>query len=619
MPAPTGSSGSRRSNRYPYGIPPSILELQLKGLLAYEPDGEGRTRYIGRKYTRDDGGGYLPNPGPLGKRTPNNIIWGHDLDEILWISRFPGEGDLSRVQTVWSRSMIKEYGENYIDEAWRLDSHYATPHFRKPWPVLMLKVAEDDHINDYLFDDQIEGFNQIWERCPDGPFAHLPFRRPVPEDKEEEKVVDPSNDGAAASSTVCSELKRCEEFRALASGDSTESSGVESVDKPSGAVSDYISRETEAEVALDDYQPLQQLKRNARISCYPDLRESAYKKQGRTAELRAFRSTYDYKPYAAPDPGAHAPRNSPFSVKDIPKLEETIPDAFMPDYLLVHDPHDVTCCANDALERTEDKLLSAVPPPRKYRRVFPEISKTVLDIPEICKTRETIAHLYLHQKNRFGVGHHSLVYRAPLALPPPLSAHSRNGKVIVTAKLAMHNLDDQEMLRHEAMIYNKMPKHMSEDWCGYNFVAPVVQPVPVGPVVPKFYGFYEPVEDDERYPYKRECSPILLMEECGRPIVPKRLSADERTECLSLMFRLHLQRFVQNSFFIRNILRQPGPLYRPPEERSDDTPSFRIIDFGRASLFKYDEDDSFKADMEIREEQKLARTELGLDPLGFSW
>jgi hypothetical protein len=32
---------------------------------------------------------------------------------------------------------------------------------------------------------------------------------------------------------------------------------------------------------------------------------------------------------------------------------------------------------------------------------------------------------------------------------------------------------------------------------------------------------------------------------------------------------------------VRNILRQPGPLTFAPSERSDKTPSFRIIDFGR--------------------------------------
>ena len=35
------------------------------------------------------------------------------------------------------------------------------------------------------------------------------------------------------------------------------------------------------------------------------------------------------------------------------------------------------------------------------------------------------------------------------------------------------------------------------------------------------------------------------------------------------------------SVYGRNILVQPGPLDFPPEKRSADTPSFRLIDFGR--------------------------------------
>lgn len=48
------------------------------------------------------------------------------------------------------------------------------------------------------------------------------------------------------------------------------------------------------------------------------------------------------------------------------------------------------------------------------------------------------------------------------------------------------------------------------------------------------------------------------------------------------MLRLHLQNVVQNSFHVRNIMMQPGPLTAPQHARSDKTTSFRIIDFGRA-------------------------------------
>ncbi|KAI0090881.1 hypothetical protein BDY19DRAFT_938093 [Irpex rosettiformis] len=500
-------------------------DLPLEGHRAYKPNEDGRTRYVKLHWVRSKEGEKLPKPGPPGKRPPNNIIWGHDLDELLWIDRFTGLFRNAGVQTIWSRSMIREYGENYIEEAWKLDRRSAIPHFRKPWPVLKLKLPEGDHIGDYVFDEQIGDFNQIWDHCPQGRWVLFSLRPEVPEMAQEDVVDDDATaaneDSPTGSSVVHSELKG---HPYLTSNEPTESAVVDN--SHSGTIG-LAPGETKATAILDTYRPLQMLKEDSDPQCYLGRKQNAYKRQGRTAELRAYFPTYDYKPYVMPDPRVSAPRSSPFSVEDIPKLEETIPDAFMPDYLIVHDPHNVTYC--DGVDYLGDSLPSTVPPPRKYQRVLPKISKTDLKIPEVCRTRETIAHLYLHQKNRLGVGNHSLVYRSPLALPPPLSAQSRNGNVVVTAKLAMYNQEDRQMLRHEAMIYDKMPKHMSEDWCGYNLIAPILQPVPVGPVVPKFFGLYEPVGDDKRYPYKRQWSPILLMEECGKPVNPKRLSVDERS------------------------------------------------------------------------------------------
>jgi hypothetical protein len=58
-------------------------------------------------------------------------------------------------------------------------------------------------------------------------------------------------------------------------------------------------------------------------------------------------------------------------------------------------------------------------------------------------------------------------------------------------------------------------------------------------------------------------------------------------ECFSLILRLHCAHFIQNSFYVRNILVQPGPLTHPPALRSSKTPSFRIIDFGRSEYWVY--------------------------------
>jgi hypothetical protein len=55
-----------------------------------------------------------------------------------------------------------------------------------------------------------------------------------------------------------------------------------------------------------------------------------------------------------------------------------------------------------------------------------------------------------------------------------------------------------------------------------------------------------------------------------------------RTQLHAMFVNLHKAGFLQGSVYPRNILVQPGPLTLPPSERSLESPSFRIIDFGRA-------------------------------------
>ena len=213
-----------------------------------------------------------------------------------------------------------------------------------------------------------------------------------------------------------------------------------------------------------------------------------------------------------------------------------------------------------------------------------------------------------------GEGHHSTVRRVPLQLPPPLSAFGPHRMVTVAAKRSFATVSARKFLRHEAGIFNLFPRHLQEEYCGYNLVSPIRHPVPVRAVVPKFYGYYVPIAQDgtwrdDTYEGRREddftqvegASPILLMEECGDPVEPRKFSIDDRyvlmralpapsdtclrarrSECYSLMCRLQLAGFLQGSAYVRNILWQPGPLWKPPQERSRRTPSFRIIDFGRA-------------------------------------
>lgn len=97
----------------------------------------GRRRYVGQQWVRDVNGPVLPKPPPLGVRTPNGLIWGHDLTDFMWIQQLH---DVD-VFTVWSRSMIKEFGENYDATEWEEEDKKQVPRRRSPWPVLKLPQA----------------------------------------------------------------------------------------------------------------------------------------------------------------------------------------------------------------------------------------------------------------------------------------------------------------------------------------------------------------------------------------------------------------------------------------------------------------------------------------------
>ena len=75
-------------------------------------------------------------------------------------------------------------------------------------------------------------------------------------------------------------------------------------------------------------------------------------------------------------------------------------------------------------------------------------------------------------------------------------ARSPTGEVTVAAKAGFRSAEARPLLLNEGKMYNAFPKHLQEGWCGLNLVAPILHPVPVGPVVPKFYGYYVPVRED---------------------------------------------------------------------------------------------------------------------------
>jgi len=101
------------------------------------------------------------------------------------------------------------------------------------------------------------------------------------------------------------------------------------------------------------------------------------------------------------------------------------------------------------------------------------------------------------------------------------SIHPLTTKVRVIAKLSIKR---DKHLDREAKNYQQFPKHFFENWSGYNLLPPIHGPIPIGPVVPQFYGYYTP-KDLKTVRYR---SPILLLEDCGEPIRPEGLSFDDR-------------------------------------------------------------------------------------------
>ncbi|KAF8955690.1 hypothetical protein BDZ97DRAFT_259558 [Flammula alnicola] len=181
------------------------------------------------------------------------------------------------------------------------------------------------------------------------------------------------------------------------------------------------------------------------------------------------------------------------------------------------------------------------------------------------------------------------------------SVHPLTAKVSVAAKLSIQY---DGHLANEANNYQRFPKHFFEHYTGYNVIRPILEPVPLGPLVPQYYGHY--VVDEEEYKPARAndeagptdtnprkyLSPILLVEKCGIPIEPAELSIDDKQECASLVYRFHEASWIHGSVAKRNILRQPGPLSQWPVQRMFNNYdrggygvgwSFRLIDFGRSS------------------------------------
>jgi hypothetical protein len=237
----------------------------------------------------------------------------------------------------------------------------------------------------------------------------------------------------------------------------------------------------------------------------------------------------------SPDTNVNSVKNADIA----PKLEEFIPKEYFPEVLLVDDSRNLTVC-NEYNDNANIPLQIA---PRIYRRVFPKSDGStesdklfVTDPISSCisiaaDSNVNTAHLNLASATSLGVGSHSKVYRSSLRLPEALVST----EVTVAAKLAFHNEESRQMLFNEGKIYDAFPPHLMEDWTGFNLLPADLRHhidgfiVPCTAVVPKFYGYYEPVGPTPTVDTTcKKRSAILLIEECGIPIVPRKLDGTMR-------------------------------------------------------------------------------------------
>ncbi|KIK69093.1 hypothetical protein GYMLUDRAFT_35141 [Collybiopsis luxurians FD-317 M1] len=192
----------------------------------------------------------------------------------------------------------------------------------------------------------------------------------------------------------------------------------------------------------------------------------------------------------------------------------------------------------------------------------------------------------------------------PLPGPTPPTV-----QVSVIAKLSV---PEDGHLEREAVNYQRFGPEFSQHWTGYNLALPIRDPTPTGAITPTFYGYYTKEETADADTGKeggttkdsRYFSPILLLEDCGKPIEVSQLDLDDRQECAALILRLHHLGWTQGSFWPRNIVMQLGDHGDFPLMRSSKDRRFRLIDFGRAECRR----DAVEADR-LRGDGKHRKTE----------
>ncbi|OBZ76030.1 hypothetical protein A0H81_03088 [Grifola frondosa] len=581
-----------------------------------------RQRTFTRVWERDPNGPALKNPPPKGMRTPNNLIWGHSLTDLIRVSGGPSVPSVDS-PTIWSRSMIKELGENYPES--ELDAPEPRPRVLRPWSALTLpreflekrsvdqpRVVSDNASATVSPADVsqadmtatltsgtgvVEAESLVCEADECLPVSHpsaecsgsgivssvgvsevnkaaasecsvapvlseslvdvdISAKDVPPSPKPAEPSIResaPSNASAwsAIRTSSCddaSEASSCDDSETETCTESSSAPGT-STCEDSDRKLDYEDASNEMRVMADHDHDADGLSDELRdlfnisldVFSSPKQLSSELDYEDASSEIGimadddddadslpdALRDLLNISPavFSSPRP------KSLFSVEGLPELRQFIPKRFFPDYLMVYDPNEITYPHGSRGPIEHERQ------PIKYKRVLPKF-------PAIANDPPLEGTLHLSRSNQLGSGHHSNVYRAPHAPGP-------------TSRALADRASDR---RSEGR--TSFPRHLMEDWSGHNYVPPGRYPVPVGAVVPKFFGYYRPVCadgsvarrfhpdcDDDSKCYVTWASPILLVEECGEPVEPSSFTLDQRSECFSLIFRLHEANFVQNSCY----------------------------------------------------------------------
>jgi hypothetical protein len=162
----------------------------------------------------------------------------------------------------------------------------------------------------------------------------------------------------------------------------------------------------------------------------------------------------------------------------------------------------------------------------RYVRAIPPIShKELVPLAEIhllCSSPIARLDFTAH----LGDGNHSSVYRAMLQLLWV------DYGVSIAVKIASSDIGASSMLSHEARLYTSFPEHLMDDWSGFHYLEEAEHNgagiVPAHAVVPKFYGCYVPVVKNKHEKSTRTLRPLLLIEDCGQPVVPPSLTFEQR-------------------------------------------------------------------------------------------